>query len=181
MDEVVQIQWQLAQYHGPANWDLYFSSNGGLTWETIALNLPETQLTYDWTVPNIETNSGRIKVIQDNNVGTDYEDSSGDYITSTTTETYEAEVIVYTFKLFDAYPNPFNPSTKIKFTIPQSGFTSLKVYDLLGNKVATLVNEYKTVGEYEVEFEGSELTSGIYFYKLQSGSFVFIKKMVLMK
>jgi len=72
------------------------------------------------------------------------------------------------------YPNPFNPGTKIKFTIPQTGFTSLKVYDVLGNKVTTLVNEEKPAGEYEVEFSGNELTSGVYFYQLKAGNFIFV-------
>jgi len=181
MGEVVQIQWQLAQYHGPANWDLYFSSNGGVTWEPIALNLPETQLTYDWTVPNIETTSGRVKVIQDNNVGIDYEDSSGDFIISTPTGIYEDEVNIYTFKLFDAYPNPFNPRTTIQYSIPSDGVVKLKVYDVLGNEVATLVDEDKATGSYEIMFDATELSSGIYFYRIQAGSFVETKKMVLMK
>ncbi|MCH7773867.1 MAG: T9SS type A sorting domain-containing protein [Bacteroidetes bacterium] len=94
------------------------------------------------------------------------------------------------FSLSQNYPNPFNPSTKIKFTIAKSplpgedgrgGLVTLKVYDVLGNEVATLVNEEKPVGSYEVEFDATTLPSGIYFYKLQAGSFVETKKMVLMK
>jgi len=79
------------------------------------------------------------------------------------------------------YPNPFNPTTKIKFSIPKSTHVSLKVYDILGNEVATLVNEEKLAGNYEVEFDAGRLSSGIYFYKLLSGSFSQIKKMLLLK
>jgi hypothetical protein len=79
------------------------------------------------------------------------------------------------------YPNPFNPSTTIKFSIPNTQFTTLKVYNILGREVATLVNEEKTPGNYEVQFNGSNLSSGVYFYRLQSGSFSEIKKFVLMK
>jgi len=85
------------------------------------------------------------------------------------------------FSLFQNYPNPFNPSTTIKYEIPELSFITLKVYDVLGNEIATLVNEKKPAGNYEVEFGGSVLTSGIYFYRFQAGSFVEIKKMVLMK
>lgn len=92
------------------------------------------------------------------------------------------------FVLEQNYPNPFNPSTKIKFKIPsviasetKQSLVSLIVYNLLGNEVATLVNEYKPAGSYEVEFNASELASGVYFYKLQTGSFVKTKKMVLLK
>jgi hypothetical protein len=89
--------------------------------------------------------------------------------------------ILAEFSLSQNYPNPFNPSTKIKFTIPQTDFATLKVYDVLGNEVATIVNEEKSAGRYEVEFMGDELTSGIYFYQLKAGSFVETKKMVLFK
>jgi len=89
--------------------------------------------------------------------------------------------VVQRFNLKQNYPNPYNPSTKIKFTILELRFTTLKVYDVLGNEIATLVNEEKPAGEYEIEFSGEGLTSGIYFYQLKSGSFVETKKMILMK
>ena len=79
------------------------------------------------------------------------------------------------------YPNPFNPTTTISFSIPSSAFTSLKVYDILGNEVATLVNEEKQAGNYELQFDASNLSSGIYLYKLQVCSFVETKKMILIK
>jgi hypothetical protein len=93
------------------------------------------------------------------------------------------------FSLKQNYPNPFNPSTKIKYTIPsviasetkQSQMASLKVYDVLGNEVATLVSEEKPAGVYEVEFDASNLSSGIYLYALQTGSFFESKKMILIK
>jgi hypothetical protein len=85
------------------------------------------------------------------------------------------------FILAQNYPNPFNPYTTIRFQVPNSSFVNLKVYDILGNEVATLVNEEKSTGSYEVEFDASGLSSGIYFYKLQAGSFVETKKMILMK
>jgi hypothetical protein len=89
--------------------------------------------------------------------------------------------IIYYYVLEQNYPNPFNPSTTIKFQLPELSFVTLKVYDVLGNEIKTLVNEEKVVGNYEVEFNATRLPSGIYFYRLQSGSFVETKKMVLMK
>jgi photosystem II stability/assembly factor-like uncharacterized protein len=90
------------------------------------------------------------------------------------------------FSLSQNYPNPFNPSTKIKFEIPgqvrnDNTLVTLKVYDILGREVSTLVNEEKPAGEYEVEFDGSSLPSGIYFYQLKAGEYVETKKMVLLK
>ncbi|MBK7500345.1 MAG: T9SS type A sorting domain-containing protein [Ignavibacteriales bacterium] len=79
------------------------------------------------------------------------------------------------------YPNPFNPSTKISWQSPVGSWQTLKVYDILGNEVATLVDEYKSAGTYEVEFNAAKYTSGVYFYRLHAGSFVETKKMILLK
>jgi len=89
--------------------------------------------------------------------------------------------IPLSFKLSQNYPNPFNPNTTIKYQIPVISFVIIKVYDVLGNEVSTLVNEEKPAGSYEVEFDGTELTSGIYFYRIEAGSFVETKNMTLLK
>ena len=85
------------------------------------------------------------------------------------------------FSLFQNYPNPFNPTTKIEYSIPKTSFVTLKVYDVLGREIATLVNEEKTIGKYNVEFNGINLSSGIYLYKIQAGNYSSVKKMILMK
>jgi hypothetical protein len=97
----------------------------------------------------------------------------------------EENPIASEFKLEQNYPNPFNPTTNIGFRIADFGFVSLKIYDVLGNEIATLVNEEKPAGEYEVEFnpESSikQPASGIYFYQIKAGDFIQTKKMVLLK
>ena len=85
------------------------------------------------------------------------------------------------YYLFQNYSNPFNPSTMIKYKIPESGLVTIKVYDALGREIATLVNEEKPVGSYEIKFDGSNLSSGVYFYRLNFDSFISIKKMILLK
>lgn len=85
------------------------------------------------------------------------------------------------YRLYQNYPNPFNPSTVIGYKLNQSGFVSLKVYNLVGNVVATLVSEYKQQGNYEVEFDASNLTAGVYLYKLQINDFSSVKRMTLIK
>ncbi len=92
------------------------------------------------------------------------------------------------FSLNQNYPNPFNPTTKIKYTIPNVGRSeaspnkvALKIYDILGREVATLVNEEKPPGNYEVVFDGSNLPSGVYFYRIKAGSFIQTRKMVLLR
>jgi len=85
------------------------------------------------------------------------------------------------FELGQNYPNPFNPETKISYQLPTAGNVSLKVYDILGREVTTLVNEEKTPGIYEVIFNGSKLTSGVYLYQMKSGNFVESKYFILLK
>lgn len=91
------------------------------------------------------------------------------------------ELVPAKYELEQNYPNPFNPTTTIKYSIAKQGNVSLKVYDMLGSEVATLVNEEKPVGVYEINFNASNLASGIYFYKIQAGSFVETKKMIFLK
>jgi hypothetical protein len=89
--------------------------------------------------------------------------------------------VVNDYKLEQNYPNPFNPVTKISFAIPKTGFVTLKVYDVLGREVASLVNTNKLAGSYIVDFDASNLSSGIYFYKLEVNGFVDTKKMMVIK
>ena len=85
------------------------------------------------------------------------------------------------FILDQNYPNPFNPWTMISYSIPQTSFVTLKVYDVLGNEVVTLVNETKSAGKYDVNFNATNLSNGIYFYTIKTDNFTYTKKMVLLK
>ncbi|QQS38186.1 MAG: T9SS type A sorting domain-containing protein [Ignavibacteriales bacterium] len=94
----------------------------------------------------------------------------------------EVEVNLITeFLLEQNYPNPFNPTTKISWQLPVGSFQTIKVYDVLGNEVATLVDEYREAGKYEIEFEAGNLSSGVYFYKLQTESFIQVRKLTVLK
>ena len=85
------------------------------------------------------------------------------------------------FSLKQNYPNPFNPSTKISYALPSKGFVTLKVYDVIGNEVASLVNQEQEEGEHNISFDASNLSSGIYFYKITAGNFVKTMKMILLR
>jgi len=89
-------------------------------------------------------------------------------------------VVLRKFDLFQNYPNPFNPSTTIGYSLPKTANVSLKVFNTLGQEVAALVNELRSPGYYKVQWNASNVTSGIYFYRLQAGEFVETKKMVLL-
>jgi len=99
----------------------------------------------------------------------------------TVTDVENEEIIPTEFSLHQNYPNPFNPSTTINFSIPSSEFVTIKVYDLLGNEVATLIDEYRPAGSYEVDFNAADLPSGVYLYRIQAGDFTEAKKMILLK
>jgi uncharacterized delta-60 repeat protein len=85
------------------------------------------------------------------------------------------------FAVRQNYPNPFNPTTKIKYQLPQNSFVTIKVFDAIGREVKTLVNQHETTGFHEISFNGKELSSGMYIYRIQSGKFIQTKKMLLMK
>ncbi len=103
---------------------------------------------------------------------------AGKVITSVTSAKKE---IPNSYSLSQNYPNPFNPSTKISYQLPVNNFVTLKVYDIIGREVATLINEQKNAGLYEVTFDASRLSSGMYFYRLTAGSFVNTRKLMLIK
>ena len=91
------------------------------------------------------------------------------------------EIVPTEFTLYQNYPNPFNPSTKIRYQLPKESKVTIKIYDALGSEVATLVNENKEVGTYEVEMNAQSLSSGTYIYRIVAGDFVETKKMTLIK
>jgi hypothetical protein len=93
----------------------------------------------------------------------------------------EEQIKLNAYHLYNNFPNPFNPVTKIRFSIPKTEFVSLIVYDILGNEISSLIDDERPAGEYEVDFIASGLSSGIYFYQLKSGSFTDTKKMILLK
>jgi len=169
--------------------DLLYGQQNVLTIDTTFGN-PNA---YRWLIPTNLTPDTSYKIIVMSIVDSTIIDTSNavfSLIPPTGIESKNFE-IPDEYNLFQNYPNPFNPSTKINFAVPRKGFVNLTIYDVLGNEVATLVNEEKAAGSYEIEFStigGSasgrnvlNLPSGIYFYRLEAGTFVQTKKMVLMK
>ncbi|MBT8378950.1 MAG: T9SS type A sorting domain-containing protein [Ignavibacteria bacterium] len=114
-------------------------------------------------------------------MGSIYASLTVEFIPDIITDVEKSQGIILDYSLEQNYPNPFNPTTKIKYQIPELSFVTLKVFDVLGNEITTLVNKERPGGSYDIEFNATGLPSGIYFYQLQAGHFVTIKKMVLMK
>ena len=103
------------------------------------------------------------------------------FIVGTTSITTIGNDVPKEFKLFNNYPNPFNPTTDIKYNLPKSGLVSLKVYDINGRLVKELVNQMQIAGSYTARFEAANLSSGVYFYQLTSGEFKAQNRMLLIK
>ena len=101
--------------------------------------------------------------------------------TNYVTSVREDDVMEMKYELYQNYPNPFNPTTNIEYSVPSTEYVSLKVFDILGREVAALVNEQKSAGNYKVNFNASNLSSGVYIYRLQVNDFVTSKKMMLIK
>lgn len=155
-----------------------YSINNGASWSTITDSAQSTGI-YLWDVPNILTVQGRVKIsdlstpsisdYSDNPFRIDYTSDIGN--PESTNE----------FMLYQNYPNPFNPSTRIEFSVPQFCYVNLAVYDVLGNLVSTVVSEYKTAGSYQIEFNASNIPSGLYLYKFSTPDYFETKKMILLK
>jgi len=109
----------------------------------------------------------------------DFYENNFDYPIVLSTEDQINNPIEYS--LSQNYPNPFNPTTKIKYGFPEEGFVNLSVYDLLGNEVAVLKNEEQNAGKFEIDFNTSNLASGVYFYILRVNNFMQTRKMLLLK
>jgi hypothetical protein len=158
---------EAAQADNPPSGTVYDPEHDGTHLQSLGVHEHWNNPTNKQYSRNLGTGKG-IELIQIiNNTSTVVERSSND--------------ISETFTLFTNYPNPFNPSTKIRYAIPQNSFIKLKVFDLRGREIATLVNEKKASGNYEVSFHASNLSSGIYFYQLKTENYSQTKKMILLR
>jgi len=160
---------------------LYHSSNGGNTW-TMTLPVTAVYIAGVSSIIAVHTDlANKQGLIFIGTLGT----GVWRYKYSPATDIKDDSEISLYFYLSQNYPNPFNPSTSIQYAVGSKQFVTLKVYDVLGNEIATLVNEEKQPGVYEVEFQSSigsrQLASGIYFYQIKADDFVQMKKMILLK
>lgn len=152
---------------------------------TTGVNAPTTAGTYTFVytykrLPNwVDTSIFTAAFVQ-NDVNKEIINSGRGYYIATGV-TNNNSIVPAKYYLSQNYPNPFNPVTKINFDIPKSGLTSLKVYDILGNLIYSLVDGQLNAGSYSYDFSGADLSSGIYYYKLTSGDFTDVRKMTLIK
>lgn len=184
--DTLSISWTLEIPHNQKNWDLYFSPDGGVTWDTLKADLPTSQFSYDWIVPDSMTEQAQIQIFMDNE-GTDYSANSDNFtIQGAVVSVKDAEEIPRSFELYNNYPNPFNPETTIRYSLPMQSDVKLLIYNLLGQEVFRFEVAGQKIGEYEVVWNGrnqrgNPLSSGLYIYRFSAGEFVQTRKMLLLK
>ncbi len=195
--------------YGIGSQGIYKSTNNGLNWEyfnpgigyielgafylykeTIFTMLTKANSTYyftcnynsdQWTLFDYQPGMFSYNfVISDNKIFAATFDGLY-YRNMTSTSIKKKEELPVDYKLYQNYPNPFNPTTTIQYEIPESGFITLKIYDELGREVKTLINQYKNKGSHEINFNASQLSSGVYLYRLTAGDYLSTKKMLLLK
>jgi len=167
-----------------------FKDSTGPTWSFTVESSKNGTITLSWDKSQLT----RKVILVDNGSGKSIDMSSVDTyaftysspnvftINGTTTNVLNDNGLLPTvYALLQNYPNPFNPATKIGYQLPKNSLVTLKVYDIIGREVSTLVNEQEIAGHYEATFDGSKLASGVYFYRIQAGSFTATKIFVLMK
>jgi len=150
---------------------VFLSTNNGISWAAVNKGLPDKYI-HNLGVDEVNLYTGS------NGIGVWLRPLSEMIITSVSEPSYELPTI---FSLQQNYPNPFNPSTTIRYELPHASQVSLTVYDVLGRQVSVLVNDRREAGVHEVQFDGSMLASGVYFYRLQAGDFVQTKRLLLLR
>ncbi|MCX6167709.1 MAG: T9SS type A sorting domain-containing protein [Ignavibacteriales bacterium] len=179
------LTWNIpVQSESHLKYDLQYSKNADFSSTVSKTNLNETAI----QITGLESNATyywRVLSKTDNGSISSYS-TPGSFKTSGATAVEDQEVIPTQFELSQNYPNPFNPSTRITYSLPQNSFVSIKVYDMLGREVRSLVNTEMLSGNHSVEWSGidnagSKVSSGTYIYRITAGNFVAIKKMILVK
>ena len=152
---------------------VFVSITGGSNWQDFSDGLPDVVQAMDL---NYTTVNNVIRVMTHGNGA--YERK---FLSQIPSDSEDELITVTGFKLEQNFPNPFNPTTNFEFRISNRGFVSLKIYDVIGNEITTLVNQEMSAGIHNLEFDGTGLPSGTYFYRLEAGNYVETKKMVLLK
>ena len=157
--DMVTLEWQEVVSHNTLDWDLYFSIDGGLTWDIIKMDIPLGTLSYQWVVPKVQTTEGQIRVVQDN-VGGDYDDKSG-YFTISSVTGADPQFEINKINLF---PNPLTSFSTLTFENSNNNTYTLEMYDIQGQLVRTIAD----ITTDEITIQRNNLPGGLYFLQLHS-------------
>lgn len=178
----INIQWRVEIDHGANTWDLFFSLDGGISWDTIVTGIAKAQLNYEWTIPDSLANKTcRILVIQNNAIGSNYTSQCTDFSIGTIDYISSNNSNIREFSLYPAYPNPFNNSTMISFNLTNMTNVELNIYNIAGQKIKTLLNRQMEKGFHKISWDADDYSSGIYFCQIKTRSNVKTEKLILLK
>ena len=173
------------EWLGAATLNLHITTNGGVNWTQLWSAENDGQA-WSWRNRIIDITAYANK--QNLKLAWQYVGNDGDIVgldgvklLGVATDVDDENIVITDYMLSQNYPNPFNPVTMIEYSVPKISKTTLKIYDILGSEITTLVNEEKRAGVYKIDWDASNLSSGIYFYQLKSGDFIQTKKMLLLK
>lgn len=157
------------------------SMDNGSNWSTIVDSIPNTE-TYSWVVTAPDSSNECLIRVSNVSNGDIYDVSDGTFTIDIISDVdNELNNLPTEYSLGQNFPNPFNPSTTIKYAVPKSSFVNIKIYDMTGQEVASLVNEVKEAGIYEIKFDAHNLASGVYIYRMIAENFTSVKKLNLLK
>lgn len=179
--DTITIKWEENIDHGESDWDLLYSSDGGGNWSVIINDLSKNVHEYQWALPANPTDKGKIKVVQDNKNASVYTSESGYFTINQVTGIVSEESKTKSFELYQAYPNPFNSSTVISFYLPQESHVTLTVFNITGEEIKNLIDSEISAGLHQMNWDASDVSSGIYFYTIQTESKLQTGKVVLLK
>ncbi len=185
----ITIKWTETQEHGESNWDLFYSLDGGDVWQAIAIDLEKTVVEYAWEIPEMETIMAKIKIVQDNNEGTDYDGISENFTISVNPPDVEDPGVITALEdiginsdtdlHLSNYPNPFNGETTIKFSLSKKSHIQLNVYNMLGKIVFSDVDKILDEGTHRILWKSHGLSNGIYLCRLVADDQKITRKMIL--
>ena len=180
--EVVTLEWEIAIDHGPCVWNLYYSTDAGSTWETVAEGIDKSTLSYDWTIPGIETDKARIRVVQQNTDYENFDDESPNFTIKDTSGGDMATAIQpvnrkgFSFKSIS--PNPFRNKTQIAFQMHRRMPVKISIFSIVGEKIETLINKELNKGRHKIQWNASGLPDGIYLCRFSAGTRVITRRIV---
>lgn len=179
--ETITIEWTEEIEHNTSKWILEYSVDGGSSWNTIdEVEYENTE--YQWKIPDQLTEEARVRVTQVNPDYNNFTSASDNFhIRESTSIDDKPDRNPIAYKLSKNHPNPFNPSTTIRYSLPKATKMELSIYNLSGRKISTLVNGKRSRGTHSIRFNAENLSSGIYLYRIKTPDFSSTRKMILMK
>jgi hypothetical protein len=164
----VSIKWHISIPHNQENWDLYFSSDGGVNWESIALDIQDSKMEYEWIIPDIVTETGQVKVVMDN-ASVDYEEVSQNFSIRLNYLGFGDNLSETFLNSFFIYPNPLQESGYYSFILLEKKQILMDLYSVTGSKLLTIMNMELSPGSYTGNWNTSDLSDGIYLLRVRVG------------